>query len=276
MPSRRRAVVYLILTGLLWSTSGLMIKLTSWQPLSILSGRSIVAAAVILLYLRKVDLRFTRLQILGAASYVGTQFLFISATKLTTAANAIFLQYTAPLYVLLLGYWLLKERPRRSDWIAMAAILVGMLLFLGEDLRVEGVTGNLMAIGSGVLLAILTLSLRGQKDGVPANTFLLGTVAGALLGLPSLLQESFALRDVGIIAYLGGFQMGVPLILYAAAMRQVQALEASLILTLEPIMNPIWVALVIAEVPGPLALLGAALVLGGVIVRAVIAARSTP
>lgn len=280
--THRRAVILLVLTAILWSSSGLLIKLSGWGPLAILSGRSIVTGLVLLLYLRKIDLRFTRLQVAGALSYVGTQLLFISATKLTTAANAIFLQYTAPVYVLLLGYWFLKERPRRADWITMTVILLGLTLFFGDDLQdfgelsraVAGVQGNLLAIASGVLLAVMTLCMRGQKVGAPANTFLLGAAIGALIGLPGLLDAPFTLANVGIVLYLGAFQMGLALILYSAAARHVPALETSLILTLEPILNPIWVLLVVREVPGPLALLGATLVLGAVTVRAIISART--
>jgi drug/metabolite transporter (DMT)-like permease len=255
-----RSALFLLLTAALWSSSGLLIKLLSWEPLAILGGRSIVAGIVILLYLRRVDLRFTRLQVVGALSYVGTQLTFITATKLTTAANAIFLQYTAPVYVLLLGWWLLKERPRRGDWIAIAVILLGLLLFLGDSLTLQGLRGNLLAILSGMLLAVMTLATRSEKHGTPAATFLLGCCIGAVLGLPSLLRAPFTPLNLGMIAYLGAFQMGLALILYSAAIRHVRALEASLILTLEPILNPLWVFLVIGEAPGPLALVGALLV----------------
>ena len=272
--SRPRAVIYLLLTAILWSTSGLLIKLLSWQPLSILGGRSIVAGIVILIYLRRVDLRFTRWQIVGALSYVGTQLTFITATKLTTAANAIFLQYTAPVYVLLLGWWLLRERPRRADWAAMAVILAGLLLFLGDDLTLRGLQGNVLAVISGVLLATMTVATRGEKGGAPAATFLLGTFIGALIGLPSLVREPFTAANVGMVVYLGAFQMGLALILYSAAIRRVLALEATLVLTLEPILNPIWVFLAIGERPSPLALLGAALVVGAVTARSILSARA--
>lgn len=276
MPSTQshpRAVLFLVLTAFLWSSSGLLIKAISWQPLAILGGRSIVAGIVVLLYLRRVDLRFTRWQVVGALSYVGTQLTFITATKLTTAANAIFLQYTAPVYVLLLGWWLLRERPRRADWIAMGVIFAGLLLFLGDDLTLQGMQGNLLAIVSGMLLATMTLTTRGEKRGTPAGIFLLGCFIGALIGLPALLSETFSLPNLGMIAYLGVFQMGLALIFYSIAIRHVQALEASLILTLEPILNPVWVFLIIGETPGPLALVGAALVVVAVAARAWVSAK---
>ncbi|MFZ1238860.1 MAG: EamA family transporter [Anaerolineae bacterium] len=276
--ARSRAVLFLFLTAALWSTSGLLIKLLTWEPLAILGGRSIVAGIVIWFSLRRRDVhvtRFTRWQVVGALSYVGTQLMFITATKLTTAANAIFLQYTAPIYVLLLGWWLLKERPRRGDWIAMAVIFSGLLLFLGDDLTLQGLHGNVLAILSGVLLAVTTLVTRGEKRGTPAATFLLGCLIGAVIGLPALLQATFSPLNLGMIVFLGAVQMGLPLILYSAAIRHVRALEASLILTLEPVLNPLWVFLVIGEAPGQLALAGAALVVLALTGRAWVSARNS-
>ncbi len=197
------------------------------------------------------------------------------ATKLTTAANAIFLQYTLPVYIVLFGYWFLNERPQRADWISLVVIFTGLFLFFGDDLNFEGVTGNILAIASGMSMAVLMLCMRKQKDGTPANTILLGNIIGAVIGLPFVFQESFSLPNLGIIAYLGIFQIGLSFVLYSIAIKQVQALESSLILTLEPILNPLWVFLVIGETPGKLALIGGMFVIGAVTVRALVSARTT-
>jgi drug/metabolite transporter (DMT)-like permease len=271
---RRRAVLFLILTAVLWSTSGLLIKLITWQPLAILSGRSIVAAIVLSVYLREIAFRPTRLQVAGALSFVTAQLLYIAATKMTTAANAIFLQYTAPVWVLLFGHWFLKERPRRADYFAMLVIFAGLLLFFGDDLSRGGLAGNVLAILSGVALAALMLFMRLQRDLRPARIFLLGCWIGALVGAPWLLRATFSPSNVGIILCLGVFQMGLASILYSIGIQYVPALEATLILTLEPILNPVWVFLAIGETPGPLALAGGVLVLGAVVARAIASARA--
>lgn len=272
---------FLMLCAVLWSSSGLFIKLTHWQPLSILSLRSSVAALVLLAFLalrqrggaqdRVFSAPLTRLELIGAVCYVGTQFTFVTATKLTTAANAIFLQYTAPLYVLLFGWLFLRERPRRADWLTMPLVFAGLLLFLGEGFTLSGdIRGDLLAVFSGVLLAGMMVCTRGQ-GALPARTFLLGMVAGALIGLPSLLRETFTLADFAMVAYLGVFQMGLALVFYSLAIVHVPALEATLILTLEPVLNPVWVFLVIGERPGPLALIGGLLVVIAVVGRAALA-----
>ncbi|MBV5280677.1 MAG: EamA family transporter [Actinobacteria bacterium] len=273
--TRRQAILFLVLTAILWSSSGLLVKIISWQPLSILSGRSILSSVVFWIFL-KYPTRFnwTRLQVTGAVAYVGAQIFFIMATKLTTAANAIFLQYTLPIYIVLFGYWFLNERPQRADWISLIVIFAGLFLFFGDDLNFDGFSGNILAIVSGMAMALLMLCMRKQKDGTPANTILLGNILGAVIGLPFLFQESYSLPNLGIIAYLGIFQIGLSFVLYSIAIKQVQALEATLILTLEPILNPLWVFLVIGETPGKLALIGGMFVIGAVTARAVVSARA--
>lgn len=274
--TRRQAILFLVLTAILWSSSGLLIKIISWQPLSILSGRSILSTAVFWIFLqRPVRFHWTRLQVVGAFGYVGAQLFFIMATRLTTAANAIFLQYTLPIYIVLFGYWFLKERPQRADWISLIVIFIGLFLFFGDDLNFNGFSGNILAIFSGMAMATLMLCMRKQKDGTPANTIFLGNILGAIIGLPFLAHESFSLPDLGMIIYLGIFQIGLSFVLYSVAIKQVQALESSLILTLEPILNPLWVFLVLGETPGKLALIGGILVIGSVTARAIVSARAT-
>jgi drug/metabolite transporter (DMT)-like permease len=272
--ARRQAILFLILTALLWSSSGLLVKTISWQPLSILGGRSILATLVFLVYLRTLQFRWTGWQVAGVIGYIGAQLFFIMATKLTTAANAIFLQYTAPMYIVVLGYWLLGERPQRADWITLPVIFTGLLLFFGDDLSFDGFAGNGLAIVSGVAMATMMVCMRGQKDGVPAQTILLGNLVSACIGLPFLVKEDFSLPNVGIILFLGVFQIGLSFVFYSVAIQHVRVLESTIILTLEPILNPVWVFLVIGEAPGRLALLGSTLVVGAVMARAIVSARA--
>jgi len=272
--TRRRAIIFLILTAVLWSSSGLFIKIIQWGAFSILSGRSILAAIVFLIYLRRPNFRWTRLQVVGALGYMGTQLFFIISTKLTVAANAIFLQYTSPLYILLLGYWFLKERPYPADIWTMVVIFIGMLLFLGDGMSFSGFQGNMFGALSGLAMAVMILCMRRQKKGIPANTILLGNLIGILVGLPALIQESFCLSNIGIISYLGIVQIGLAYLLYSIAIKYLRALESTLIIFLEPILNPVWVFLIIGEIPGLLAVFGGILILGAIVVRALISSRT--
>jgi drug/metabolite transporter (DMT)-like permease len=271
---RQRAVLLLILTAALWSTSGLWIKVISWSPLAILGARSFVAMFVILIYLRKPNFHVTWLQLLGSLCYVATQLTFVWATKLTTAANAIFLQYASPIYVVFLAYFFLKERPHKADFVAMGMIFAGLFLFFGDKLSFDGVYGNILAILSGMTFSVVFLVMRSERNSSPANIILIGNCIGFLIGLPSIFNESFTLPNLSIILYLGIFQIGLSFVFYSIAVKHVKALEANLILTLEPILNPIWVYLVLAEKPGQMALIGSALVIGAVIYRSFVSART--
>lgn len=271
---RRKAILFLIIAAVLWSTSGIFLKTLNWQPLAVLAGRSLFSSLVFLVYLRRIPQRFTRWQWVAALSSVLTQLLYITAIQMTTAANAIFLQYTAPIYILLLGYWLLHEKPSKADWVAMLVIFAGLGLFFGDRLSPGGFTGNLLAIISGVTMALMTVAMRAQKDGSPAESFLLANLLGMLLGGYFVFQQPWTVANWGSIAYLGIFQIGLAFLLYSLAIKVIPALEATLIGTLEPILNPLWVFLLLGEIPGPLALLGGLVVLGGVVISSIASARA--
>jgi drug/metabolite transporter (DMT)-like permease len=273
---RRRSILFLVLAAGLWSTGGLMIKSSSWHPLAILVGRNIFSSAVLLLYLRRFPTRWSRWKLIAAVSHLLTAFLFISSTKLTTAANAIFLQYTAPLYIVLLGFWFLHERPTRTDGISMLVIFVGMFLFFGDKLSLQGTQGNLLAALSGLTLAMMTVALRAQKDGTPIESILMAQALTVVFGFPLLFRESSTTVNWLIVAYLGIFQIGLPFLLFTTALKHVPAMEATLIGTLEPILNPLWVAAFLGERPGSFALIGALIVLFGVALNAVGNARTPP
>lgn len=276
LAQRRKAILFLILAATLWSTGGLMIKAISWQPVAILAGRSIFSSIMFVIYLRRFPMHWTRWKIIAAVAHVFTAFFFITATKLTTAANAIFLQYTAPVYIVLLGLWFLKERPSRTDWGSMGIIFLGMLLFFGDKLSLNGFYGNVLAVLSGLTMAVMNVSLRAQKDGTPAESILLAHLFTAIAGFPYVLKESWTVNNWLIILYLGIFQIGLSFVFFTSAIKHVPAIEATLISTLEPILNPVWVFIFLGEEPGRFALLGGLIVLAGVALNAIGGARAAP
>lgn len=257
----------------------MLIKLLNWHPLAISGTRSAIAALVIWATIRHPQFRWSVPQIGGALAYLAAQSLFVISTQLTSAANAIFLQYTAPVYVAVFGIWYLGERARAVDWWTMGLIFIGMLLFFGDDLTTKGYWGNILAIINGVAFAWLILFMRKEKDGSPETTTLLGNGLSALVGLPFIFA-SWGAHTVpnsqgwAILLFLGIFQLGIPYLLYSRAIRGLNAVEAVLIQTIEPILNPLWVFWVVGETPGPWALAGGAVVLGAVTFRALSVARS--
>ena len=209
------------------------------------------------------------MQIAAAVAYAACTFTFVSATKLTTAANAILLQYTAPVWVALLGAWLLGERTSKSDWIAIGVTFVGMALFFADGLQLSGVWGNAIGAFSGLSFAAMAILMRKQKHGSVTESIILGNLIAGLVGLPFIVAAP-PLATSGWIALfvLGVVQLGVSYALYSRAIKHVTALEAVLIPVIEPILNPVWVMVFIGEKPGPLALCGGVLVLAAVTWRA--------
>jgi len=274
-PVHRKAVGLLLLTALGWSLGGVLMKSVDWPPFAVGGGRGLVAA-VFLLAVRGRTLRFTwtPLQLGTALAFAGCTILFAAATKLTTAANAILLQYTAPVWVALLGAWLLGERARRADWWTIAVTFVGMGVFFYDGLKFNNLTGILLAVASGVSFAVMIVLLRKQGPGSTIEAVILGNLLGFLIGLPSICTAPWPdPRSLVALLLLGICQLGLPYLLYTRAIRHVTALEAVLIPVIEPILNPLWVMLVIGEKPSPLALAGGTIVLGAVTLRAVASIR---
>ncbi|MDR3561609.1 MAG: EamA family transporter [Negativicutes bacterium] len=256
-----RAIVFLIFTAILWSTGGMLVKSVDWHPLAIAGARSGIAAVVIWAAFHKSPLTFNRSQLTGALAYTATVILFVAATKLTTAANAILLQYTAPVWVAILGAWLLKEKATLQDWVTIAVVLGGMVLFFLDKVSAGGTLGNIMAVASGFTLALMAVSMRRQKEGSPFGSILLGNVLTFLIGLPVILTSSPAPGGWTGLILLGVFQLGLSYVLYSVAIKHVKALEATIITVIEPILNPLWVFLLLGEVPGPWALIGGLVIL---------------
>ena len=272
MGKRHRAIFFLLLSALLWSSGGLLIKLVSWNPIAIAGLRSLIAVLVLFAFIRRPRLTWSFAQIGGAFAYAVTVTLFVVATKLTTAANAILLQYTSPVYVALLGAWFLGERAQWFDWIIIFVVIGGMALFFLDRLTAGNLLGNFCAILSGVSFAFLILFMRKQKNESPLETIILGNLITGLVGLPFMFESMpNALSWFGLIL-LGLVQLGLSYVLYSEAIKHVTALEAILIPGIEPILNPIWVFLILGEAPGKWALVGGFIVLISVTIRCVIAA----
>ena len=265
--THRVAVSLLVFAALLWSLGGVLIKSITWHSLGIAGTRSAIAAFLLWAWLRRPQFSWSLNQIGGAIAYVLTVGLFVIANQWTTAANAIFLQYTAPIYVAIAGPLLLGEPARRADWFCVFLAIGGIALFLRDDFTPTGGWGIVVALGSGLSFACMTIFLRREKDGSPLSALLLGNIGTALLGLPFMISAPPPPEAWGSLALLGVFQLGIPYILYGLAVRKVTALEAILILMLEPVLNPIWVGLVHGEVPGVWSMAGAALVLFAVTMR---------
>jgi drug/metabolite transporter (DMT)-like permease len=279
-PARARLLV--LLTALLFSTGGAAIKactLGSWQVACFRSGIATLALAACVPAARR---RPTRATLLVSLTYAATVILFVSATKLTTAANAIFLQSTAPLWLLLLSPLLLKEPVPARELVLLAVVAVGLGLVLAGHERPQvsapdPLRGNALALASSVTFALLLAGLRwlAAHGSGPMPAVLQGNALACLLALPFALPAPHVSgADLGVLLFLGIFQIGLAYALLCAAVPHVPALAASLLLLLEPALNPLWTWITQGEEPSGGAIAGGALILGATVVHALRAGRA--
>jgi DME family drug/metabolite transporter len=287
MHSRSTARLELAAAAILFSTGGAAVKaadFTGWQITCLRSG---IAAVAIWLMTRQARGRWTARHLVVGVAYAACLTLFVLANRLTTAANAIYLQSTAPLYLAILAPWLLREPTRRQDLAFMAAVGIGLaLFFVGVDRPVESapdpVRGNVLALGSGFTWALAVAGLRwlgsaGSGKGSAAVAVVCGNVIASLGALPFALPfGSHAASDWALVGYLGVFQIALAYVLVTRALETIPALEASLILLIEPVLNPVWAWVFQGERPGVWALVGGGVILGATTLRSVLDARRAP
>lgn len=276
--SRWAGPLCVLLASLLFSIGGLCVKLIPWSALAINGARNLIGSAVIGLFLliTRHRLRLNLPVALGAISTMGVTTLFAVSNKLTTAANAIVLQFTAPVFVILFMAVLFHVRPKRRDVIACAVVFLGVCLFFVDGLRTGSLVGDFTALLSGVCYAGVFLMNTAEKSDAISSCFL-GQLAAGVVFTPFCLRETdLSLPALGTLLILGIFQVGVAYILLSVGIRRTGAVTASLITGLEPVMNPLWVALFYGEKLSPLALLGAVIVVGTVVIYNVRSARDGP
>ncbi|HZE69434.1 MAG TPA: DMT family transporter [Pyrinomonadaceae bacterium] len=271
-------LLFVLAAAILWSTGGLFIKWTSISGLALSFGRSLTAALTVALFTRREGFGVNRVTVVSSALYAALLILFVLATKQTTAANAIFLQYTAPVYLLLLEPIFYKEKFRFRDLITVAACIIGMSLFFVGKLRPQDVTGNLLALASGLCFALYVLLLRHSKSRAVnrASSVIYGNLLVVLIAAPTGIAAlpQMTTHDALSVVYLGVVQIGVAYTLFTVAMaRGVRSLDAGIIGYIEPVLNPIWVFLAIGERPSNWALGGGSIIILAVIVHMLIDAN---
>ena len=265
-PSAQGARLQLLAGAVLWSSGGVFIKEIRAGATSITVYRCLVSALLLLPLLR--GRRFPRLFDMAVAVvlFAALLGLYVGATKETTAANAIFLQYTAPVYVIALGPWLLGERLSGRDLAAMAVCLTGVaLLFAGN--RGGDTDGLLMGLGSGAFYGLFLVWLRRLRYADPIAVTFANCLGVAVLLAPLPGVWDVALRDLGLLVLMAAVQFALPYVLFSRGLQRVASAEASLLALIEPVLNPIWVALVVGEDPSVATLIGGAVILLGLALR---------
>jgi drug/metabolite transporter (DMT)-like permease len=266
----------LLAAAMLWSLGGVLIKSIDLNPAAIAGSRSLIALVVMTLAMPGVLRKVSRRTIPGAIAYSATVFLFVVATKLTTAANAIFLQYTAPIYIAMISPWFLGERTNWQDWLLVLLALSGVGLFFLDQLSFQGLSGVVAALASGFGFAWLAVLMRHQKAGSPEAVVLLGNAFTFLMALPWMFPILRIEQNGPRLLLLGIVQLTIPYLLYSVAIRHVRALDASIISIIEPILNPVWVMLATSERPAFWSIVGGIIVLTTSLTRSLLASRNAP
>lgn len=283
-------VLALALCGLFWSTAGIFIKNVNASSFTIAGYRSLIALVTFIVALRKfpvfrikneegkTDRSSTFYLWIGAISYSATMILFCAANKMTTSANAVLLQYSYPIWVILFGPVILGEKNRKSDFVTVIGVLVGVVLFFYSDLDAGKLLGNILAALSGLTFAGTTIFMRKQRSEASATSFMLSHFITAVGCIPFYFTNGIAAGDwtsIICIFALGICQMAFANLLFSKGIGSVTALSASIITMIEPLMNPVWVMIFAGEVPGLLCVIGGVMILGCIIFREFVANRES-
>ena len=259
---RNRSVLFVFLASVCFSTGGLFIKLIPWSALAINGARNLIGAAVIGIYLLATGHRilFSRRVLIGALSVIGVTTLYALANKLTTAANTIVLQFTAPVFVILLMAVIYRQKPGRADVIVCILVLIGIVLFFVDGLQAGNLPGNIVAVLSGVCYAGVFMMNTGENADAISSCFL-GQMAAGLLLTPLCIRETdFSMPVMASVLALGAVQVGGAYILFSIGIRNTPPVTASLITGLEPVMNPLLVAAFYGERITALSVIGCVVV----------------
>lgn len=263
----------------LWSLAGLFIKVLDWNPFLIAGMRSLIAFFFLLAFVGTLRLKWSW-PLLGAAlANAATMLLFVSANKTTTAANAILLQYLAPVITALFSVVILKERLHREQILALILTIGGMVILFLDQLSPGQLFGNLLALTSAFTFSLMFIFTRMQKEGNPLQSFMASHAVAAVIALGVaffLPLPALTTNAIGAILVLGVVQIGLAALFFSYGIKRVTAVTANLLAVIEPVFNPVWVFLVLGEAPTAKTLLGGALIVGSVTMASLISARRVP
>jgi drug/metabolite transporter (DMT)-like permease len=263
-----RGRLWLLFAAILWSLAGVFIKFLPLPPLTIVFYRSLFAGFFFLLFFQRSVGAPRGALVVAAVSYTAAISSFVAANKLTTAANAIVLQYTAPIFVFMIVGFFFRERIAGATWVALGVGMLGIAVIFAGSAGQPDFAGVTVALLSGLLFSIYMVSLRFLKS-MPAGTLTcINNLTCCLLVLPFVMgQLALTRAECLVVAVMGVVQLGIPYWLFSRAVEKIPVHEASLIVLIEPVLNPLWVGLVVGEIPAPATFIGGALILAGLAVR---------
>ena len=271
-----KGILFVFSAALLWSTGGLFIKLISFDAMQLSFFRCSIAALTFAVLFRKQILYFNKFSLINSIFYAIVLISFVIATKTTTAANAIFLQATAPIYVLIFEPIFNKTKYEKINVITVAVCVIGMFLFFVGEIEPSHFEGNLVALISGITFAAFFLGMKKNEPIYQHSSIFWGNIIVAVICLPFLFALEFiSSSDLLMVSFLGVFQIAFAYAFFSAGLKRIFAVEASIISMIEPVLNPVWVFIGYGEIPSITAIIGGAIILTSITVRTLITGRST-
>lgn len=266
-----KGILAVFFTAVLWSSGGLLIKLVTLNSMQISFFRCLIAAVVFALMFRKRILRVNKLSLLNSFTYAAVLILFVIATKTTTAANAIFLQSTAPIYVLIFEPILTKTHWEKLNIITIIICFLGMILFFTGDLTPGDIEGNIAALLAGVAFAAFFLGMKKNDPQYGESSIFYGNIIVTLFCIPFITDmNTISTENLTLVTLLGVFQIAFAYALFSYGLKRIIAVEASIISMFEPVLNPIWVFIGYGEVPSFFAIIGGIIIITAITARTII------
>ena len=272
MDKNTKGILLMSISAISFSLGGLLVKLIPWQPLAISAGRCVFSSIVIalFLYFTKYDLHINKTTIKGAVFVALMMVTYIVSNKLTTAANAIILEYSAPIFIVFFDYLIFKKKPSKYDILVTVLVLIGIIIVFADGIKFGSTLGNIIAIISGVFYA-LSMMLNSFEDGDSLTSVILAHMSIAIIGLPFIFKETdFSVKTLSLVSCLGIFQAGLGYACMALGTKFCNPLTAIIVASIEPILNPILVAIFYKETITVNSILGAAIVVLTIVINNII------
>jgi DME family drug/metabolite transporter len=275
LSEHQKGILFVLIAGLLWSSGGLFIKLISLPAMQLAFFRCSIAAITFGIIFRKRILLINKLTLINSVFYAAILITFVLATKITTAANAIFLQSTAPIYVLIFEPIFNKTKYERINIITVAVCMVGMLLFFVGKIEPGHLEGNIIALFSGIAFAAFFLGMKKNDPKFQSSSIFYGNILVAIISFPFMFSlGTLTTSDLWMVTLLGVFQIAIAYAFFSAGLKRIYAVEASIISMIEPVLNPVWVFIGYGEVPSITAIIGGLIILGSIVTRSLIVGAS--
>lgn len=262
MKTSRNGIIYVLIASLLWSTGGLLIKFIPLSSMAISSIRSLIGLIVIVAFARRIKITINKTVLLSAFCLAYTNTAFVLANHLTTAANAIVLQYCSPICIALYLFILYKRKPKRNELIALTGAFAGILLFFFGELSGGSLVGNILALSAGFSFGGMFL-INSKSSCDTYSALVIGQFITFAVGAGFLFGENYSLDGTAIVAilFLGIFQVGVSYIFFSKGIKHISALNANIICMIEPVISPVWVLIFLGEIPALNAIIGSVIVI---------------